>query len=104
MIEDVRTTKYFSACFGINEINPVQLINAHRIADLESYSTHCATVYPMEVCWMHKCVESTPVRIQAEKRIDTPKNVRRNGSGKRDDECQNGISEPVSPFSAEIGG
>ena len=44
---------------------------------------------------MHKCVESTPVRIQAKKRIDIPKNVRRNGSGKRDDECQNGISEPV---------
>ena len=44
------------------------------------------------------------VHAQTEKSVDAPKNVRRDGTGKRGDECQNGISKPVAPISAEIGG
>ena len=44
------------------------------------------------------------VRVQAEKRIDTPKNVRRKGQCEMDNESQKGIIKQSDPFPAERGG
>jgi hypothetical protein len=43
------------------------------------------------------------VDIEAEKGLDGAKNIGRDGSGKRDDERQKGISEPLAAVHAEFG-
>jgi hypothetical protein len=42
--------------------------------------------------------------MNAEKSIDAPKNVGRDGTGKRNDERQQGINEPPTALSAKAGG
>jgi len=53
---------------------------------------------------LHEGIESTSAHPNAEKGIDAPKNVRRNGRGKGNDESQEGINEPPTALSAKAGG